>query len=142
MTNDQEREVQVAIVAAETALEHLQRARELLDKARSWGTFDIVFGGFLSTMAKHNRMSEAQRELNAAKNALETFSDQLKALDSMQEISLETGDFLGIADYIFDGFVADLMMQSRIREAQEKLERTIRQVQLMHQDLTGMLEEG
>jgi hypothetical protein len=141
MTVDQEREVQVAIVASETALAHLQQARELLDKARSWGTFDIVAGGLLSTMVKHSRMNEAQRELNEAKKALQVFSSQLRALDYAREITLDTGDFLGVADYIFDSLITDFMMQSRIREAQEKLDQTILQVLQMREDLEAILKE-
>ncbi len=92
-------------------------------------------------MVKHSRMNEAQRELNEAKKALQVFSSQLRALDYAREITLDTGDFLGVADYIFDSLITDFMMQSRIREAQEKLDQTILQVLQMREDLEAILKE-
>ena len=142
MTLEQEREVQVAIVAAENALEHLEAARERLGSARSWGVWDLVGGGLLSTMIKHSRMDDAQRELGEACRALRTFSAELVELDAMEGVDLETGDLLGLADYFLDGALADWMMQSRIRRAQEQVDEAIRKVQDMHRTLETMLEEG
>ena len=142
MTLEQEREVQVAVVAAEDALDHLELAREQLGSARSWGRFDLIAGGFLSTMVKHGKMEQARQELQEAKRALQVFSTELRELDSMQGIDLNTGDFLAVADYIFDGLFADWMMQSRIRTAQEQVDEAIRQVRRMRQDLQAILTEG
>ena len=39
------------------------------------------------------------------------------------------GDFLSFADYFFDGIIADIMVQSRIKEAKKQVEDAIRRVQ-------------
>ena len=39
------------------------------------------------------------------------------------------GDFLSFADYFFDGFLADMMVQSRIREAQRQVNDAIYRVE-------------
>ena len=142
MTLEQEREVQVAIVAAEDALEHLEAARQRLGSARSWGIWDMLGGGLLSTLLKQSRMGDARRELEAARSALQAFSRELVELDAMEGIDLETGDLLGFADYFFDGVIADWLMQSRIRKAQDQVDEAIRRVKAMHRTLEKMLEEG
>lgn len=142
MTLEQEREVQVAIVAAEDALEHLEAARQRLGSARSWGIWDMLGGGLLSTLLKQSRMGDARRELEAARSALQAFSRELVELDAMEGIDLETGDLLGFADYFFDGVIADWLMQSRIRKAQDQVDEAIRRVKAMRRTLEKMLEEG
>jgi hypothetical protein len=39
------------------------------------------------------------------------------------------GDFLSFADFFFDGFVADWLVQDRINEARRQVENAIRRVQ-------------
>lgn len=142
MTIDQEREIHVAMVAAEDALSHLEKAARLLDTARSWGRFDLAAGGLLSSLAKHRHMQQAKQELKEAHRALRIFSGQLKELDAIRAVDVETGDFLGAADLFFGGAFADIAMQARIREAQEKLEEAISRVLAMHRELGKMLREG
>ena len=126
---NKEKEIREAIVAADTALEYLRNAEQYLDTARGWGVIDIIGGGFLSTMLKRNRMEDARKEIEKAKVALRSLTRELGDVREIQMTSLETGGFLGFADYFMDGIFADVLVQSKINEARNDIYRTIVKVE-------------
>ena len=46
-----------------------------------------------------------------------------------ETLNINTGDFLSFADYFFDGFLADMMVQSRIHDAQRQVDDAIYRVE-------------
>ena len=44
-------------------------------------------------------------------------------------LNINTGDFLSFADYFFDGFVVDWMVQDRINNARHQVEEAIRRTE-------------
>ena len=73
-------------------------------------------------------MGDAQRLIEDAKAELRSFSRELADVDEFQEIGINMGDFLSFADYFFDGFIADWMVQSKISRAREQVEEAILRV--------------
>ena len=128
-------ERQEAIEAGNKALDSLYIARDYLDKAKSWGIYDIFAGGFISSMIKHNRMKDAKLYIEDAKRDLMVFQKELRDLRDINNIDLETGDFLGFADVLFDNIFTDIFMQRRIDEALRKVEKTIREVEYILRNL-------
>lgn len=122
-------EKEEAINAGNKALDSLYIARDYLDKAKSWGIYDIFAGGFISSMIKHNRMKDAKLYIEDAKRDLMVFQKELRDLRDINNIDLETGDFLDIADVLFDNIFTDIFMQRRIDEALRKVEKTICEVE-------------
>ena len=116
-----------AIDAGERALQSLNAAREALSSAKGWGVVDMLGGGLLSTILKRNRMHEANAAMERAKCDLEQFRDELEDVN----IQLATGDFVGFADYFFDGLIFDVVAQHRIGEASAQVERLTEQVELL-----------
>ncbi|MBR6425528.1 MAG: hypothetical protein IKS29_06205 [Oscillospiraceae bacterium] len=131
MAYDKEKERQEAIAAGRQALSSLRQAKECLASARSWGVYDIVAGGLISSLVKHSRMEQAQQDITEARRTLRRFEKELRDTDAFAgiDIHLETQDFLGVADVLFDGILADAAMQSRIHAAQQELDRAIQQVE-------------
>lgn len=129
MAYDYEKERQEAITAGERALDSLEKAQSCLDSARGWGIYDILGGGLLSSLIKHGRMNKAEEYLSEAKYDLRQFEKELRDLDEFESINLNTQDFLGIADLIFDGLIADVAMQSRINEARVAVNHAIHRVE-------------
>ena len=72
-----QQEISEALMAADMASMSLQKAEELLQKASSWGIWDMLGGGFFSTMFKHNRMDEAQAAMNEARGHLRRLKREL-----------------------------------------------------------------
>ena len=113
-----DRERQEAIDAGERALDSLYGVRKELESAGNWGLLDMFGGGMFTTFVKHSKMNDAQRYMERAKRDLAAFSRELA--DVSETLNINSGDFLTFADYFFDGFVADMMVQSRIRDAQRQ----------------------
>lgn len=139
-TNNRQ-EVREAIAAANMAIMSLERARKELDSARRWGLWDIFGGGLLSTLGKHSRMDEANAAMNEAKRHLRNLKRELLDVRVSEDFKLDVGNFLSFADYFFDGFVADFMVQSRINDALEQVEEAITKIRNICGTLNGFLEE-
>ena len=122
-----DRERQEAIDAGERALDSLYGVRKELESAGNWGLLDMFGGGMFITFVKHSKMNDAQRYMERAKRDLAAFSRELA--DVSETLNINTGDFLSFADYFFDGFLADMMVQSRIRDAQRQVDDAIYRVE-------------
>ena len=121
-----EKERQEAIIAGERALDSLYEAQNQLRKARNWGIYDILGGGFISSLIKHSKIDNARTCIERAKYDLQCFNRELR--DVSYDISVDVGDFLTFFD-LMDSFFADLLVQSRISDASRRIEDAIYRVQ-------------
>ena len=122
------REINEARMAGREALSALERAGEELHSAKNWGIWDMLGGGFLSTMVKHSKIDDASELMELAQSKLQRFQKELMDVQVPARFRVEIGNFLTFADFFFDGLIADWMVQSRIGEAQEQVEEAIRRV--------------
>ena len=118
-------EIREAINTGERALYSLRQAKNSLSSARNWGLFDLLGGKTISGLIKHVKIGDAKSSLNQAKYDLERFSKELSDVRDLQGLDIEIGDFLTFADFFFDGFFADIMVQSKIRQAQDNIDNAI-----------------
>jgi hypothetical protein len=137
MDESQKREIEEAIVAADDALYHLRSARNYLGSASNWGLWDIFGGGLISGLVKHSKMSDAEREVNAAKYSLQKFSRELQDVSGYSSIHID--DFITFADFFFDGLVADIIVQSKIRDAKIQCDDAIQRVSAIRTELVNKL---
>ena len=70
--------------------------------------------------------------------SLKRFQRELMDVEDIPEFHIETGDFLTFADYFFDGFVADMLVQSKINEAKRQVENAIQKVNYIMAQLNGL----
>lgn len=129
MAYDFEKEKREAADAGNRALRSLKAAQENLDSAKNWGIWDMLGGGFLSTMAKQSKMDRAKENLAKARSDLKNFSRELQDVNMACHLDIETGDFLSFADWFFDGFVVDWIVQDRINQASRQVEEAIHRVE-------------
>ena len=134
--SNQNREREEAIRAADCALEHLYAARDALGSAKNWGVFDIVGGGFFSTLIKQSKMSDAERELNAARGALSVFARELADVEGAGGVHIDTDDFVSAIDLFWDNPFVDLYVQGRINDARDQVEAAIEQVESVRRMLS------
>ena len=59
----------------------------------------------------------------------EIYCKELTDVRDLQGLNIEIGDFLTFADFFFDGFLADILVQSKIRQAQDKIDDAIIRVE-------------
>ena len=127
MSYEQER--QEAIEAGQDALNALHQAEDYLKSARNWGILDILGGGLVINILKHSKMEKAKVYMERAKWSLERFGKELNDVAGYVDLDFNTTDFLNFADYFFDGFLADLAMQSRINKARDRVDEAIWKVE-------------
>ena len=133
-----QQEISEALMAADMASMSLQKAEELLQKASSWGIWDMLGGGFFSTMFKHNRMDEAQAAMNEARGHLRRLKRELLDVNLTGDLKMDVGSFLTFADYFFAGVIADWMVQSKIGDALNQVREARRQVSGIRKRLQEM----
>ena len=92
---------------------------------------DMFGGRGLSGLIKHVKIGDARSSLNRAKADLDRFSRELSDVREIQGLDIEIGDFLTFADFFFDGFLADIMVQSKIRQAQNRIDDAIDRVEML-----------
>ena len=138
MEYDIAKEKQEAIEAGQRALNSLRTARENLNSAKNWGVVDMLGGGFLTTMVKRSKMDQAKHNMDQAKFALRNFSKELNDVNMACNLNINTDDFLSFADYFFDGFFVDWMVQERINDAKRQVEEAIRRTEYIVKQLQCM----
>ena len=117
-----------AIRAGEYARDSLTRALDALNGARGWGIYDMLGGGLISSIIKHSKMDRASEYIEEAKSSLLRFGRELGDVREFSGLNLSTGDFWGFADWFFDGFLSDFVVQDRINEARRQVGEALRRV--------------
>ncbi|MGN7360785.1 hypothetical protein ACTHPF_24520 [Paenibacillus sp. SAF-054] len=123
------KEMKEAVQAGHSVLHDLEQARDYLDSARSWGTYDMLGGGMLSTHIKHNKIDEAMEYIHDAERSLSRFGKELQDVQMHLSIEIDIGGFLRFSDYFFDGFISDWMVQGRIKDTLAQVEEKLYAVQ-------------
>lgn len=133
------KEMNEAIQAGERALRSLKEAQNQLNGARNWGLFDMFGGGLFSSAIKHSKINDASRYMEAAKRDLQIFQRELRDVNVPMNLKMEVGSFLSFADFFFDGFVADYLVQSKISEAREQVDDAISMVENILRNLRSSI---
>lgn len=128
-------EMKEAMDAGERALSSLRSAQEKLNSASNWGLLDMFGGGFFSTIIKRSKMDDAQRLMEAAKSDLRCFQRELQDVNIPLDLRMEVGSFLSFADFFFDGFLADYLVQSKISEAKAQVSDAIFKIEQILMEL-------
>ena len=131
-----EKERQEAIHAGERALDSLRDAEHYLGGARLWGIVDMFGGRGLSSLIKHAEIAKASKCMEKAKADLRLFRKELRDVDT---IRIDIGGFLTFADFFWDGFLADIMVQSRINDARQKISQAITRTESVVRKLKSSL---
>lgn len=122
-------EINEAMNAGQNALNAIHEAEKNLSTARGFGIWDMFGGGFISGMLKHSKMDEAQRCVDMANTALQIFQKELKDINMSINYGVQFDGATKAIDIIFDNFLVDALIQSRIKETQQNLSQTKEQVQ-------------
>ncbi|OCT15658.1 hypothetical protein A8709_16490 [Paenibacillus pectinilyticus] len=114
------KELQEALTAGRLVLASLTDASNSLDKAENWGKWDLWGGGMLSTHAKHSHVDDAKTFIQQANHQILNFQSELKDLHHSFQIEIDISSTLKMADYWFDGLIADWIVQGRINNSQNQ----------------------
>ena len=141
MTQIDQREIREAIQAGEAALRSLERAKEKMGSAKNWGIFDMMGGGLFSSLFKHSKIDRASADIEEAKRQLAVFKRELEDVSISEDFSVGIGDGLRFIDTFLDNVFADVVVQSRINSAIERLDKVSGQVRGILTKLYSLLSE-
>lgn len=130
-----EKEIDEAIASGEAALFSLKEAQNKLNSARNWGIFDMLGGGLITDLVKHSKMNDASAYLEEAKRDLLVFQRELQDVQGTVDLKVDVSEFLTFADFFFDGFIMDYVVQTKIAEARRQIEQAIPLVEGLVNDL-------
>lgn len=141
MTQIDQREIREAIQAGEAALRSLERAKGKMGSAKNWGIFDMMGGGLFSSLFKHSKIDRASADIEEAKRQLAVFKRELEDVSISEDFSVGIGDGLRFIDTFLDNVFADVVVQSRINSAIERLDKVSGQVRGILTKLYSLLSE-
>lgn len=111
------KELSEAIAAGSSAMQAVDAVLRHLDDAEGWGTWDILGGGLLADIAKHDALESAQRAVDLLQVRLRSFKTELVDVAMEVNVQITIDGFLGFADWFFDGFFADFAVMDKIEQA-------------------------
>lgn len=135
------KEIKEAETACLQTLGSIHNATKELSDAKSYGTWDMLGGGFLATMAKREHMTKAQNAINDVNYQLKRLKKELADINEEVSLKIEIDNYLSFADYFFDGIFVDMMVQNKINDAQTKVSSLKNDMEAMHKRLKNMHSE-
>lgn len=119
----------------------LSDAVSSLDKAEGWGTWDLFGGGMVADMVKHQKIDEAEAYLHQAQRCMREFQKELLDVQETVVVDINISGMLKFADFFFDGFIADYMVQGKIQRSLEQAKSHLARVTSILNKLDSQSEE-
>ncbi|WP_409272753.1 hypothetical protein V1499_22515 [Neobacillus sp. SCS-31] len=134
-------ELNEAIAAGRNVKRALEDALESLERAGAWGQFDLFGGGTISGMIKHQHIDAAEKNLYRAQGSMRKFQKELLDVKEEAYLDINISGMLKFADFFFDGFIVDYMVQSKITHSVEETRHQYRKVAEILTKLEKMQED-
>lgn len=128
---NQLREIGEAQAAGSEALRLAERIVSSLDKAKGWGTWDVIGGSLVSDIAKYSHLNEAQRNVEDLQIKLRKYRTELADVTVEADIQVGIGGLLNFADYFFDSLLVDWTVLSKITKSRSQAEMTRKKISMM-----------
>ncbi len=136
----QEQELREAIAAGTEALRTTADVLQNIESAKDWATFDLLGGGLLADLAKHERLDEAQKEVEQLQVQLQRFNKELSDVEIRANLQVSIKDMLKFADFFFDGIFADAAVLDHIKQSHSQVEHTRERILIILRSLQDELE--
>ncbi len=129
------KEISEAINAGQTTLDVLGEIRDSLRSAQNWGTWDMLGGGLLATVAKHSAIEKANKIADDLHYHLRSFKKELADVNEFTDIQVNLSSFESFADFFFDGIFVDWFVQTKINTSLDNVNNTIDKIEEIIADL-------
>lgn len=137
----QERELTEAIEAGTTALRTTAEAMQIIESAKDWATFDLLGGGLLADLAKHDKLDHGQKLIEDLQVQLQRFNRELSDVTIRACLQVNIDAMLKFADIFFDGLLADAAVLDRIKTSLVQVSQTREDILIILRQLQDELEE-
>lgn len=125
---NQLKEMDEAIQAGIWAKEKAEDVVGELDSAKGWGVYDMLGGGMISGMIKHDHINHAQDQIEDVQLAIRAFNTELADVVDTKELKVNIGEMLRFADFLFDGLFVDMMVQDEIEQALTNMQEVVERI--------------
>lgn len=132
-------EVHATIDAADYALECLVQAQHSMNDSSNVSFIDMMTKGFFTSLWKYSTLSEADVDIQQAKNALDSLNAELRSLANNKSIQLKYGRLAAEIDMWFDDGFLDALMHLQINKAQKCIGKAITQVENIRRELSKLI---
>lgn len=139
-------EAQEAVSAGERALAAANEVVHSLEDSSDMATLDLFTDSFFVNMAKYSSIDEAQGHIERLRMALRRFDTELA--DVGDSLNVDIGDFLGFADFFFDGLFTDLASKGRIDvtldrayDVEQRINSSLERLRALQSDCDRRIEE-
>lgn len=133
------KEINDALVIVNQILPLLNDAKSQFRSARNWGFLDVLGGGFIVDLVKHSKLGNAANIMNRINYLLMDLQRELKDIRIPTDYSMNTATFATFADFVFDGALADIYMQSKIMSSLSQVEELERRLLELKNRLYAMM---
>ena len=108
------KDIEESIGAGKALYQEIGYTKEILQSAKNWGTLDLLGGDFISSMAKHQKVDEAQKQFARVSNLLVNFN---KELEDINMSSLNFSTSMKTFDIFFDNIFTDISVNNQISKS-------------------------
>jgi len=122
------KELSEAVLSGKNALDTAWTVLAALDDAKGYGTWDLLGGGLIADLGKHDSLDKAQTGIEQLQIYLRRFRTELIDIDIDADMQVNIDGFLRFADYFCDGLFTSLTVLDRIKESVGKVENLKNQI--------------
>ena len=134
-------ELNEAISAGGRACSQADRVLEHLNSAESLSTWDMMGGGLLTDLAKHEELDCAQEQTEHLQLCLDRFRTELADVTIHADLCVQMDEFTRFADFFFDGLFADWAVRDHIHQSQDRVSHTRSKIRMVLNRLEQMRRE-
>lgn len=118
---DRLKELNEAKTAAQEVIARIDNAIYSLDNASTWGIFDLLGGGMISSFIKREKIRDVNYEINEISDSLNLLNKELE--DVNMYLPVEISDTMGdnVFDIWFDNIFTDMRVQGEIKDQLNEL---------------------
>ena len=120
------KEIEEAESAGRDLLRAAKSAKDSLESAKNWGIFDIAGGDMLSSIAKHNKLNDAESHFRRVSSLINRFNKELGDVN-FDELTFSSTTIA--FDIFFDNIFTDFSVQNKINRSLDNIRSLIDKVE-------------
>lgn len=126
------KEIEEAYSVGRRLLIEVNEAEEELRGAKNWGIFDSAGGDLISTIAKHNKINNANDKFEKIVHLISKFNKELGDIN-LNNVSFSAATMT--LDLFFDNIFTDILVQNKINDLINNMESLKRRVESIMRNL-------
>jgi len=136
------KELEEAAAAGRTLVNLASNASSHLDGASTLGVVDMLGGGLLVDLFKHDKINKAKQIIYEIQHQIGRFRTELADVSIDEDLNIEIGEFTTFADYFFDDIFSAWAIQDKVKNANVKMSALRKNVFDILEQLSAMKEEA